>query len=422
MSIDVSSKPKRTYQTWLEQSVLSSHVSAYASYLSEHGYSANTVGFYLHCLAHFSHWLAKMKIGLRQINEVLVQRFITVHLPACNCAGRCRKKQDATVSAALRHLLRVLRLKRCIPPRVGSVPSAVQAELDRFDIYLERVCGLASKTRLLRLHYLSKFLTSVFKRGPIDLALLKPRDIEQFVTHHGEGCTRGSIQVMCSCLRTYLRFRAFEGDRTEALIAAVPRVPHWRLASLPKGLTDQELKQFLAAFDRTTVDGRRNYAMARCLVDLGLRVGEVARLKLENFDWRQGTLQIVGTKGRRADILPLPVETGRAIVQYLRHARRKCTSRSLFIRHVAPLDRPLTTEIVCWAMRCAYARAGLSKPWRGSHALRHSFACRLINAGTSLKEIADVLRHRSLNTTTLYTKVDLKRLAAVALPWPGRMS
>ena len=159
----------------------------------------------------------------------------------------------------------------------------MQAELDRFDIYLERVCGLASKTRLLRLYYLSKFLISVFKRGPIDLALLKPRDIEQFVTHRGEGCTSGSIQVMCSCLRTYLRFRAFEGDRTEALIAAVPRVPHWRLASLPKGLTDQELKQFLAAFDRTTVDGQRNYAMARCLVDLGLRVGEVAGSEVGEF-------------------------------------------------------------------------------------------------------------------------------------------
>jgi integrase/recombinase XerD len=422
MSIDVSSKPKRTYQTWLEQSVLSSHVSTYASYLSEHGYSANTVDFYLHSVAHFSHWLAKRKIGLRRINEALVQRFIAAHLPSCDCAGRCRKKQDATVSAALRHLLRVLRLKGYIPPCVGSVPTAVQEELDRFDNYLERVCGLASKTRLLRLHYLGKFLPRVFKRGPIDLALLKPRDIEQFVTHHGEGCTRGSIQVICSCLRTYLRFRAFQGDRTEALIAAIPRVPHWRLASLPKGLTDQELRKFLAAFDRTTVNGRRNYAMARCLVDLGLRVGEVARLKLGDFDWRQGTLQIAGTKSKRADILPLPVETGRAIVQYLRNARPKCTSGALFIRHMAPLDRPLTPEIVCWAMRCAYARAGLSKPWPGSHALRHSFACRLINAGASLKEIADVLRHRSLNTTTIYTKVDLKRLTAVALPWPGRMS
>jgi len=381
MSSHVSSKPKRTYQTWLEQSVLSSHVGAYASYLSEHGYSANTVGFYPHSVAHFSHWLAKEKIELRRINEALVRRFMAVHLPACDCAGRCRKKQDATVLAALRHLLRVLRLKACIPPRVGSVPGAVQEELDRFDIYLERVCGLASKTRLLRLHYLSKLLPSVFKRGPVDLALLKPRDIEQFVTQHGEGCTRGSIQVICSCLRTYLRFRAFLGDRTEALMAAVPRVPHWRLASLPKGLTDQVLKQFLAAFDRTTVNGRRTYAMARCLVDLGLRVGEVAGLKLENFDWRQGTVQIVGSKGKRADILPLPVATGRAIVQYLRNARPKCTSGALFIRHLAPLDRPLTTEIVCWAMRCAYARAGLSKPWSGSHALRHSFACRLINAG-----------------------------------------
>lgn len=420
MSIPAHSKPERTYQTWLKQSVLSSHIKAYAAYLCKHGYSANTVGFYMHSVAHFSHWLAKRKIGLQQINEGLVLRFITVHLPACDCNGRCRKKQDATLWAALRHLLRFLRLKAYIPPRVGSVSRAVQEELDRFDIYLEKVCGLALKTRLLRIHYLSKFLPSMFKHGPIDLATLRPKDIEQFVIHHGEGCTRGSIQVICCCLRTYLRFRAFEGDCTEALIAAVPRIRYWRLASLSKRLTDQELKQFLAAFDRTTVDGRRNYAMARCLVDLGLRVGEVARLKLEHFDWRQGTLQIVGSKGRRVDVLPLPVQTGRAIVQYLRKARPKCASRDLFVRHMAPLDRPLTTEIVRWAMRCAYARAGFSRPYPSCHALRHSFACRLLNAGASLKEIADVLRHRSLNSSTIYTKVDLKRLTAVALPWPGR--
>lgn len=420
MSIHVRPKAERTYEIWLKQGVLSSYVSAYVRDLSEHEYSANTVGFYLHSVAHFSHWLAKRKIELSRINERLVRRFITVHLPDCDCEGRCRKKQDATLSAALRHLLRVLRLKGCIPPGGGSACRVVQEELDRFDIYLERVCGLAPKTRLLRIHYLGKFLTSRFKHGPINLAVLKPKDIEQFVIRHGEGCTRGSIQVICSCLRAYLRFRAFEGNRTEALLAAVPRIRSWRLASLPKRLTDQELKQFLAAFDRTTTNGRRNYAMARCLVDLGLRVGEVARLKLEHFDWRNGTLQIVGAKGRRADILPLPVETGRAIVQYLRKARPKCTSGALFVRHMAPLDRPLTTAIVCWAMRCAYARAGFSKPWPGSHALRHSFACRLLNAGASLKEIADVLRHRSLNSTTIYTKVDQKRLTAVALPWPGR--
>lgn len=419
MSIHLRSKVERTYETWLKESVLSSHIGSYVRYLAEHGYSANTVGFYLHSVAHFSHWLAKYKIGLSRINETLVRRFLTVHLQHCDCEGRCQK-QDETLSAALRHLLRVLRLEGCIPPGAGSNSRVVQEELDRFDSYLARVCGLASKTRLLRIHYLSKFLTSRFKHGFIDPAVLKPKDIERFVMRHAEGCTRGSIQVICSCLRAYLRFLAFEGNRTEALLASVPRIRHWRLASLPKGLTDQELKQFLAAFDRTTANGQRNYAMARCLIDLGLRVGEVTRLKLEHFDWRHGTLQIIGSKGRRADILPLPVETGRAIVQYLRKARRKCSSGALFTRHMAPLDRPLTTEIVSWAMRCAYARARLSKPWPGTHALRHSFASRLLNAGASLKEIADMLRHRSLNSTTIYTKVDRKHLTAVALPWPGR--
>jgi len=383
------------------------------------GAQAITVSHYLYSVAHFSHWLAKQTLEISRIDETLVRRFLTLHLQHCDCKGRCQKAATTT-SAALRHLLRVLRSEGYISPGAGSNSRAVQEELNRFDIYLARVCGLTPKTRLLRIHYLGKFLASRFKHGPIDLAVLKPTDIEQFVIRHGEGCTRGSIQVICSCLRAYLRFRAFEGNCTEALLAAVPRIRHWRLASLPKRLTDQELKQFLAAFDRTTAKGRRDYAMARCLVDLGLRAGEVARLTLEHFDWRHGTLQIVGAKGRRADILPLPVETGRAIVQYLRKARPKGRCGALFTRHIAPLDHPLTTEIVSWAMRCAYARAGLSKPWPGCHALRHSFACRLLNAGASIKDIADMLRHRSLNSTTIYTKVDLKRLAAVVLPWPGR--
>jgi integrase/recombinase XerD len=206
MSTHVSSKSKRTYQTWLEQSVLRPHINTYTNYLSEHRYSPNTVGFYLHSLAHFSHWLTKKKIGLNGINEALVHRFITVHLPACDCHGRC-EHQIENVRAALGHLLRDLRSKGCIPPRVGPVPHAVREELDRFDSYLDRVCGLASTTRFVRLHYVSKFLPSVFRNGPIDLTRLKPRDIQQFVIRHGEGCTTGSIQVICSCLRTYLRFR-----------------------------------------------------------------------------------------------------------------------------------------------------------------------------------------------------------------------
>ena len=422
MSTHVRSTPKRTYQIWIEQSILGSHIDAYNSYLIEQGYADTTICFYLHSVAHFSHWLTRKKIDIHRIDEALVRSFVTVHLPACDCAGRCEHCSES-VRAALGHLLRVLRLKGHIPPPcTGTVSPATQGELEHFDAYLDKVCGLASKTRVVRLHYVSKFLQRTFKRRPIDLTRLTPTDIQRFVTRHGEGCARGSIQVICSCLRTYLRFRAFKGERTEALMAAVPSILNWRLASLPKALTNEELRQFLAAFDRTSCIGQRDYAMARCLVDLGLRAGEVAGLRLENFDWREGTLRIVSTKGGRQHLLPLPVETGRAIVQYLQNARPKCASRSLFIRRLAPRDRPLNAGIVRWAMRCAYMRSGLSRPWSGTHILRHTVACRLINSGVALKDIADVLRHRSLDTTTIYTKIDLTSLSAVALPWPGRTS
>jgi integrase/recombinase XerD len=414
-------RAQRTYQTWLRQSVLSAHVDSYCAYLSEHGYASNTVGFYLHSVAHFSHWLEAKGFGLADIDEVRIRQFVVRHLPACRCADRCQHTVE-TIQASLGHLLRVLRTKGCIPLAMTALSPAVQQEIDRFDQYLDRVCGLRPATRSNRRHYVSRFLNRIFKTGPVALSYLKPRDIRQFLTHTGEGCTRGTIHVIASCIRSYLRFRAFQGDLVQGLISAVPRVPHWRLASLPKALTDAELQQFLASFDRTTQAGRRDFAMARCLVDLGLRAGEVANLKLGNIDWREGTLKIVGSKGGRASILPLPVQTGRALVEYVRHGRPQRANPSLFLRRSAPQDRPLTSTIVRYVMRCAYRRSGLSKPWSGTHSLRHSVACRLINAGASLKEIADVLRHKSLEATTIYTKVDRKRLDAVALPWPESRS
>lgn len=303
----------------------------------------------------------------------------------------------------------------------ASRPSAVQEELDRFETHLDRVCGLAPATRTNRLYYVRAFLESRFGRRRVELTRLKPSDILQFVSHHGEKGQLGAVKVICSSLRSYLRFRALGGERTESLIAAVPTVAQWRLASLPKTLAHTEIQHLLRAFDCTAPRGRRDYAMARCLVDLGLRAKEVARIQLTDLNWHEGTLQIKGAKGGRVDLLPLPVETGRAIVRYLLNGRPNCSSRALFVRHRAPVDAPISPEIVRWAMRCAYARAGLPKPWPGTHALRHSTACRLLRAGASLKEIADILRHRSLNTTTIYAKVDLNRLALVALPWPGRI-
>jgi len=204
------------------------------------------------------------------------------------------------------------------------------------------------------------------------------------------------------------------------LLAAIPRAAHWRLASLPEVLSDAEIDELLGSFDPPFRSHRRAFAMVRCLTDLGLRCSEVAGLRLEDINWHDGTLRLAGTKTRRVDTLPLPDATGAAIAAYLREERPRTSNRAIFVRHVAPYDTPIKSLVVQRAVRAAYRRCG----WKRSrvHIIRHSVASRLLRAGTPMKEIADVLRHRSLDTSAIYTKIDLSRLASVALPWPGSAS
>ena len=157
--------------------------------------------------------------------------------------------------------------------------------------------------------------------------------------------------------------------------------------------------------------------MVRCVVDLGLRASEVVSLGLDDIDWQMGTLRIVKNKSRRIDVLPLPQATGNAIATYLRSERPQSANRRVFVRHVAPIDQPIGPDVVRRAVREAYLRCGL--PYTRVHILRHSLARRLLETGGTLKEVADVLRHRELDTALIYAKVDTARLSAVALPWPG---
>jgi integrase/recombinase XerD len=160
--------------------------------------------------------------------------------------------------------------------------------------------------------------------------------------------------------------------------------------------------------------------MVRCLTDLGLRCSEVVKLRLDDINWYEGTIRLAGVKTRRTDVLPLPVATGSAIASYLQNERPSTRNRAVFVRHVAPYDKPIDRFVVRKAVLAAYRRCGWSRS--RAHILRHSVASRLLRVGTPMKDIADILRHRSLDTSAIYAKVDLNRLAAVALPWPGSAS
>jgi integrase/recombinase XerD len=403
----------------LMSSVLGPYVAQYCRYLRDRRYAAPTRHIYLGCVAHFARWLATQGLGLEQADEQAGRRFVGTHLPHCNCPPPVRRMPHE-VRAALSHLHRVLRSCDALAASPPGDAGPIASELAAFDRYMDAVRGLAANTRRQRVRIVGAFLAGRFGDGPLVLAALTTAELSRFVLGTGNGKRRnaGTIQVMAGALRCYFRFRGLAGDPVGALAETIPAAAHWRLASLPDVLSQTEIDQLLGSFDAAVPSCKRAYAMVRCLADLGLRASEVARLQLDDLDWRAGTLRVAQGKSRRADVLPLPVETGRAIADYLRAERPQTANRAVFVRHVAPYDEPIRTGVVQRAVRDAYRRCGWTRT--RVHTLRHSVASRLLRRGRPLKEIADVLRHRSLDTSAIYAKVDDVRLAAVALPWPGR--
>jgi len=401
---------------WLFENQFAPYVDAFTHHLTERRYASHTVGSYLGCLAHFARWTTGCRLDIRRINEDAVRRFLDDHLPRCDCAKPVRvDRRD--LRAALGHLLVVLRANSVIAePLVGTTP--VDEELRRFDEHMNHVRGLAPKTRSMCLRIVRRLLFEQFAKQPVVISSIKPDDVRSFVAHQSElYSSPANAGTLVSALRGYFRFRAACGDPVHGLIGVLCYPANWQLASLPKALSGAEVERLLDSLGQPGPSARRADAIVRCALDLGLRSCEIAKLGLDDIDWRAGTVTLRRTKSRREDVLPLPATTGRAIAKYLRFERPRTTNRAVFVRHIAPRDQPIGPDLVRKAIRQAYARAGL--PYTRSHLLRHTLASRLLAGGSSLKEVADVLRHRSLNTTLIYAKLDSRNLAAVALPWPG---
>ena len=222
------------------------------------------------------------------------------------------------------------------------------------------------------------------------------------------------------CARSFLRFLLQEGLIQRNLAAAVPTVARWRLASLPMTLRQDEVNRLLRAADLETPFGRRDYAIVLCLSELGLRASDVANLEIDGIDFNAQVLRLRQRKEREAAVFPMTRRLCSALKTYLRHDRPMCKSTAVFIQHRAPLGTALTSLGICHAVLRLACRAGLRHRIGGTHVLRRSLASRMLAAGATLKQIADFLGHTSIDTTTLYAKVDLTTLSRVALPWPVR--
>jgi site-specific recombinase XerD len=346
-------------------------------------------------------------VGVAAFGLATVDSFIAVQ----DAAGRFRSWRAGSWAALVEYLRHV---GVAVADRPMPVVTAADAVLARYASYEATERGLSARTVERNVRVLRPFVQSRVNGDELMLEALTAGDVTAFVVDRAR-CDPGSVPHLVTPLRSFLRYLHVAGVVAVGLTAAVPALARWKLAGLPKALPAGQVTALLASCDPTTEIGQRDLAILTLLSRLGLRIGEVAGLRLEDIDWRNGELVVTG-KGHRSERLPLPADVGEAIVAYLTGLRPATNARQVFVCAYAPhagMSRNAVTNVVARAAR----RAGLGV--MHAHRLRHTTATAMLAAGASLAEIGQVLRHRDALTTTIYAKVDLDALRAVAHPWPG---
>jgi len=287
-----------------------------------------------------------------------------------------------------------------------------------FEHYLIRERGLSRRTHARYWWIVERFLSDVSAGDVLVVKAIRAETIIRFILRGVRRSAGRTIQLEASALRAFLRFLFLRGWIPIDLARSVPTVPNRSGATLPRYLPAEQVEQLVRSCNRHTAIGRRDYAILLLLARLGLRGREVIKLTLDDIDWRAGDLVVRG-KGDIVHRLPLPHDVGRALATYLRRERQKET-RFIFVPVRNPRsgfkDGQAINEIVHQALK----RARLEMPTKGvgAHVLRHSLATTMLRRGASLNEIGQILRHRSVNTTAIYAKVDIEGLRSIARPWP----
>jgi len=361
-------------------------------------------------MAHLSRWLVQRRFSPQALTTEQIESFFRHRRRSGYGQFRTRRSLSPILSYLIETgAVRLIEEK----PRRGR-RTLVERTLEQYREYLIKERCLCEGTRTWYLIVARKFLAA---QGDArrELSSLTAADLSAFVLRIFKKRSSGSCKYYVSALRSFLRYLFVHGQIPADLSTAVPAVAGWRLSGLPKGLSREEVQRLLASCDRRTRKGRRSYAVLVLMIRLGLRAREVAGLRLEDIHWRQGELVIHG-KGGRKDVLPLPEDVGHALAAYLRHGRPRTESRAVFLMSRAPF-RGFSSRVIQSVVTAACKRAGISPA--GAHRLRHTAATEMVRRGVPLPEIAQVLRHRSIDTTAIYAKVDHASLRTLALPWPG---
>jgi site-specific recombinase XerD len=379
----------------------------FRAFLVAEGYASKSIELRLALFSHVSRWMGERGLAPSELTAVDDEFF----------TERRRRYTWFTTTRSLAPLGRYLGAIGVVSAQAAAPASQspVEGLIERYRRHLERERGLAAGSIELYLAQVRRLVAAWWPSGEVRAGELDAAGIIAMVRREAARSGWAKTKTVTCALRSFLRFLHAAGLTERSFAEAVPSLPDRRRESIPRYLQPDVLAALFASCDLATVAGRRDLAVLRLLSRLGLRSGEVAAVSLDDLDWDAGEIVVVG-KSRRRERMPLPVEVGEAIVAYLLDGRPQSNQRAVFLG----LDAPHAPLSRCGVKSIVYHCCDRAvMPRVGPHRLRHTVATETLRAGGSLTEVAQLLRHRWVETTATYAKVDHGSLRALALPWPG---
>ena len=391
----------------MRKNYLSFYLDRAAKFYYDGGYCRFNAQRSLQYMALFGNWLKKKGISLFQINFEHAREFASIY----------KRQNDPYASVPLAAARRIVKLIQSdYPPPQTSI----QKDFNLYAEYLRSSRGLKENSIQSQKKHVQDFLHYLSDHKK-KIRSIRPSEILEYLEKIPATPKNSLKKRAFSAIRGYLRFLKILGLKTDHLILAIPPMPCPRKSVASSIIGKKDLKLLFKSIDRSSPTGKRTFAVAHCLHGLAMRVGDVARITLDDIDWHSGTVFINKHKGIKEFKLPLPSQVGKSLVDYIMHGRPKSIYREVFLQHgPRAKGNPATARGLALEIKKAWIKSGLSENYSGTHVFRHSTATHMISQGTTLKVIADVLGHNSIETTALYAQVDIPALRQVAQPWPGK--
>jgi len=400
----------------------------FRAHLEQVRYSRSGIPSRISAARQFVYYLTEQGISIEEARpshlDAFLQKMLERFRERHGCLPKNPRNWRSLYTGPIHRLLRLAQGKW--PP---TEPPANDCErfqhevCEGYDRWLTEIRGLSKETLRKNGSAARVFLRWFGDRADREtLASLSVSDIDAYLEWRMDGLRRATRWGVTHCLRSFLRYLKFAGLIPRDLSSTVSGPILYKFEEIPRAFTEQQVEKLLETTRRDrSATGLRDYAILMLLATYGLRAGEVARLRLEDIDWRGERLRVRQSKTDVESVLPLVALVGDALLEYLQHGRPETDVREVFLRVCAPRGPFARGGSIDGVINSRLKRAGININGRhGSHAFRFARAASLLRASVSLKSIGDLLGHCTASSTAVYLRLPTDELRAISLEVPRK--